>query len=396
MKIIQLITINTVMNNIGLIVYGRFPTEKAYGSHLIDTANGFLQNGCKVTIFFSETSNKKTLMETPEDYYSSKKINFVKIKNYDFTKHTVYQLFPNILQKLLWTIGAYFWSKKLTLYIKNIDTLWSTNPNLLIRHTSTNKTIIYEKHGAGKFFQKFIVKKLAKYNNVFFVGTSKTSFEELSKLQRDRTVFLTNGVDLREYINTEKEEPNEKLNIGYIGMLETYGKDKGVKDAFMELKKIALEKECKLTLIGGPEVKVNEIIQEFNNTNIEIFHKYKIPKNEVAFYMKKLDIGIVPYPDELHMSKYASPMKIFEYAAANAVILSSDIQSNKELNDTGLGIVYFQAGNYKDFNEKVSNLIDDKKLRETLIENSKNNIEKYSIKNRIELLINFCVRSSIG
>ena len=52
MKIIQLITMNIVMKNIGLIVYGRFPTEKAYGSHIIDTANGFLQNECKVTIFF--------------------------------------------------------------------------------------------------------------------------------------------------------------------------------------------------------------------------------------------------------------------------------------------------------------------------------------------------------
>ena len=46
------------MKNIGLIVYGRFPTEKAYGSHLIDTANGFLQNGLNVHIFYSQTANK--------------------------------------------------------------------------------------------------------------------------------------------------------------------------------------------------------------------------------------------------------------------------------------------------------------------------------------------------
>ena len=238
MKIIQLITMNIVMKNIGLIVYGRFPTEKAYGSHIIDTANGFLQNECKVTIFFSETSNKKTLTETPEEYYSSKDINFVKIKNYDFTKHEVYQLLPKILQKLLWTLGAYFWSKKLTRYIQNIDTLWSTNPNLLIRHASTNKIIIYEKHGVGKFIQKFVIKKLSRYKNAFFVGTSKTSYEELLKLQKERTVYLTNGVNLNEYIKVKEEQPNERLNIGYIGMLETYGKDKGVKDAFMELKKL--------------------------------------------------------------------------------------------------------------------------------------------------------------
>ena len=43
MKIIQLININLEMKNIGIIVYGRFPTEKAYGSHIIDIANGFLE-----------------------------------------------------------------------------------------------------------------------------------------------------------------------------------------------------------------------------------------------------------------------------------------------------------------------------------------------------------------
>ena len=141
------------MKNIGLIVYGRFPTEKAYGSHLIDIANGFLQNGLNVHIFYSQTSNKKTINENPEIYYQNNKIQFIKVQNYDFTKHIIYRLLPSVLQKTLWTIGAYYWSGKLTSKLKNIVTLWSTNPNTLIKHASSGKTIIYEKHGAGKFIQ---------------------------------------------------------------------------------------------------------------------------------------------------------------------------------------------------------------------------------------------------
>ena len=95
------------MKNIGLIVYGRFPTEKAYGSHLIDTANGFLQNGLNVNIFYSLTSNKKTINESPETYYQNNKVNFIGVKNYDFTKIIIYDFLPNVLQKALWTIGAY-------------------------------------------------------------------------------------------------------------------------------------------------------------------------------------------------------------------------------------------------------------------------------------------------
>ena len=56
MKIIQLISIKFEMKNIGIIVYGRFPTEKAYGSHVIDIADGFLENNCNVNVFYSKTS----------------------------------------------------------------------------------------------------------------------------------------------------------------------------------------------------------------------------------------------------------------------------------------------------------------------------------------------------
>ena len=179
-------------------------------------------------------------------------------------------------------------------------------------------------------------------------------------------------------------------------MLETYGKDKGVKEAFLELKNIAKDYDFKLTLIGGPSEKIDEIVDEFKETNIELFYKYKIPKNQVPKYIKNLDIGIVPYPNEFHMSNYASPLKIFEYAAGSAAILSSDIKSNLELRETQLGITYFKAGDYIDFNKKIKKLILDDDFRNSLIENSKNNIKYYSLKNRIESLINFCVRSSIG
>ena len=49
------------------------------------------------------------------------------------------------------------------------------------------------------------------------------------------------------------------------------------------------------------------------------------------------------------------PIKIFEYAAGSAAILSSDIKSNLELKETQLGITYFRAGDYIDFNKKIKN-----------------------------------------
>ena len=384
------------MKNIALVVYGRFPTERAYGSHIIDTANGFLENGLKVTVLYSKTNNQKSLHINPEEYYKSININFVEVENLDFTKYKLYEFLPKIFQKAFWTIGAYFWSIKLGSYLDGVDTIWSTNPNVLFRYRNKNKTVIYEKHGAGKRFQKYTVKKISKNKNVFFVGTSKTSYKELLALSPDNTIYLTNGVNLNNYNNHKIPKKSNKLNIGYIGMLETYGVDKGVKKAFQELKEISHEFNFKLTLIGGPKNKIDEIVHQFDDSEVELDYKYKIPKNEVPTNIQKLDIGIVPYPDEYHMSNYASPMKIFEYAAGNVVILSSDIKSNLELSETGLGIIYFKAGDFDDFKNKIIDLLKDDTLRSSLINKSEKNIEQFSIKNRIEKLINFCVRSSIG
>lgn len=135
------------MNNIGLVVYGRFPTEKAYGSHLIDTANGFIANGKNVTIFYSKTSNSKTIDEQPSSYYQNSNINYIEVENFDFTKFYLYQVLPNVIQKFLWSLGAYLWSRKLVKHIDEIDILWTTNPNLFLRFKKLDKKLIYEKHG---------------------------------------------------------------------------------------------------------------------------------------------------------------------------------------------------------------------------------------------------------
>ena len=53
----------TEIKNVGILVYGRFPTEKAYGTHIVEVAKAFLSNHKKVTIFYSKTSNKYTISE---------------------------------------------------------------------------------------------------------------------------------------------------------------------------------------------------------------------------------------------------------------------------------------------------------------------------------------------
>ena len=385
----------TEIKNVGILVYGRFPTEKAYGTHIVEVAKAFLSNHKKVTIFYSKTSNKYTIDEDPQTFYDiPPNIELTVLDNFDYTKFRLFSLLPSILKKLMWNLGAFFWAKKIRPNLNDMDLLWSTNPNLLVPQKKLNKLLIYEKHGAAKYLQRLSIVSLSRNTNTVFVSTSKKSHDELKKINNSKTIFLPNGVDLSRYANEVVN--NETINIGYIGMLETYGKGKGVEEAVKTLCDLNLVHKFNLTIIGGPENRIKTIRKICSENNIDAFIKDRVPYSEVPFEMQKLDIGIIPYPDDLHMSLYASPLKFFEYAAAGAAILCSDLKSHLDLKELNLGVEYFEESNWKDFESKIIRLLDDREYLEQLKVKSKKNIKNYSWEKRFESLMEFSVRSSTG
>ena len=385
----------TEIKNVGILVYGRFPTEKAYGTHIVEVAKAFLSNHKKVTIFYSKTNNKYTINEDPQTFYDiPQNIEVKALDNFDYTNFRLFSLLPSILKKLMWNLGAFFWAKKIRPNLNDMDLLWSTNPNLLVPQKKLNKLLIYEKHGAAKYLQRLSIISLSRNSNAVFVSTSKKSHDELKKINHSKTIFLPNGVDLSRYTNEVVN--NETINIGYIGMLETYGKGKGVEEAVKTLCDLNLVHKFNLTIIGGPKNRIKKIREICSENNIDALIKDRVPYSEVPFEMQKLDIGIIPYPDDLHMSLYASPLKFFEYAAAGAAILCSDLRSHLDLKELNLGVEYFEESNWKDFESKIIRLVEDREYLEKLKVKSKKNIKNYSWEKRFESLMEFSVRSSTG
>ena len=71
-------------NNVAIILYARFPSEMAYGNHVIQVANSFLQNNCSVSIYYPKTYNKKSIQESPENFYKTdRNIQFNCVKNFE-------------------------------------------------------------------------------------------------------------------------------------------------------------------------------------------------------------------------------------------------------------------------------------------------------------------------
>ena len=380
---------------IAIALYARFPTEMAYGNHVIQIAKAFTKNNCEVNIYYPETYNSKTLDVSPEVFYGVlENVKYIMVKNRDITSYKIYDLLPKVLRKLFFSVNTLIWSRKLR-NNNNEQFLWSTNPNILSVAQKFFTNIIYEKHGEAKYIQKISISRLKNNKNALLIGVTKESFKQLSK-NFSKTLYLPNGVD-EELFFPQQTTNGDEITIGYLGMLETYGVDKGVLDAVIKILELNSQYSISTKIIGGPKNKLNEIKTLVSNSRYK--DKYYIDDfvshKDVPSFISQFDIGIVPYPDSKHMSKYASPMKIFEMAACGVPILASNIQSHMELDDLDLGIIYFEHGNFLDFSNKLEMLITSESLRKELSNKSLGNIKNLFWKIRIEKILS-SARSSTG
>lgn len=380
---------------IAIITYARFPSEMAYGNHLIQIANSFIDNGFNVSIYYPKTYNTKTIDERPEKYYGVKRgIAFKEINNFDITSYSIYNFLPSFLKKIIYSLNTFIWSVRLKKYFDGENYVWSTNPNILLIVKKFFDITIYEKHGVARFIQKFSISKLKKDKNVYLIAVTKQSLNDLNK-SINKPLYLPNGVD-RELFKPVVSK-NEIIKIGYIGFLETYGIDKGVLSSVKEIAEINNKVITNTLIVGGPKKKLDEItdyiekINQKENFTIKDF----VPHTKVPELISNLNIGIVPYPNDEHMSLYASPLKIFEFASCGIPVLLSNIKSHLELAELDLGLEFFQHDDFNDFRNKLESLILNDELRTELSKKSLKNIDKLSWSSRTKKII-ASVRSSTG
>ena len=374
-------------NKVALITFARFPSEMAYGVHLVQIANSFRENNYGVNIYYPRTYNSKTIYTNPKDYYRvTNDIEFIEVNNIDITSFRIYDLMPNLIKKTLYSINTFIWAKRVSKNLNEETYLWSTNPNLVLSLKKFFKACFYEKHGEAKFIQKFSLSRLKKDKNVVLVGITKKSVDDMAN-GVNKPIYLPLGVNNKIFFPSNTS--NNSLTIGYVGLLETHGIDKGVLDACKEIVKINTISPTKTVIVGGPVSKLNEIksFVDDNNQgdNFEILDF--VPHEMVPSIVSSFDIGIVPYPNDKHFNLYASPMKIFELAACGIPVLASNIQGHLELEELNLGIVYFQHDNLDDFKNELEKLIKDKNLRKYLRNKSLENIDKLSFINRTKAML---------
>lgn len=176
--------------------------------------------------------------------------------------------------------------------------------------------LVYQRHAA-----------LLKDERVIVVATSDLLFEDVARHRSRNFLLSTNGVDLQHWRLAKGEPPadlkpvlNGKLIVGYHGALAKW-------IDYDLLRTIADEGSYELVLIGF------EHDREFAESGLKDHPRVHFLGSKTYFqlntYAVHYDIAILPFKS-INLTQSVSPVKIFEYMAAQKPIVTTDLRECKK------------------------------------------------------------------
>ncbi len=352
------------MREINYITFSSIPSPLPSSLQIIKTCESLSKFNYNVTLIKPGTGNKKFSIKK---YYGlSQNVN---IKEFIYFKK-----FPKGLEFYLYCFACLFFilKKKKSLTI-------TRNYFVCYLLLLFNQKVILEIHHDTKIegrITKFILKYLNFFNNnnliniVAISNAVKNLFINKYKVISKKITVLPSGSSIK--INyLAKLNNNKRIKIGYFGSISP---SKGI-NTLIKLSKIDPENDY--YIFGGNKQSISRI--KIVNTNKNLFINESIPYVVLPKMMLKMDILVLPYSKIIKsagevddISKYTSPLKLFDYLAVGKMIISSDLKVLKEVINSKNAFFVSNYENIYEWKKKIS-MAKNNKMKISII--SKNNFK---------------------
>ncbi len=366
----------------------KLPSQNSKSVHVMKMAQAFKKEGHNVTLF-----TKGNVNATPEDLFQ--------IYNID-TTFEIKIINEGTLPILS---NARLISAANIEYQNNTpDIIYGHDAIALALHAKKANSIIYEAHKLPlRPTDRIALSSLLKQDNLKgIIAISDILKQELLKqypeLDPEDIFVAHDGADLIDHIKDKANKLNALkgrkggFNIGYAGSLHP-GKGMAL------ISRIAkIRPEYDFHILGGTLKQVQHLQTKNKYKNIH-FYGFR-DHSEIPSYLKSFDICIAPYQHRAliktgrNTSRWISPMKIFEYMAAQKPIICSDLPVIHEILQHKYHAILPPASNEYKWAVAMDYIKENPDIGQYLAKNAYNSLkEKYTWDKRAAAILDFSINN---
>lgn len=313
----------------------RFPTEKAHGLQIAKMCEAFTMLGRRVTLVVPD--RQTPIAETPERYYGVK-------QTYPIVRLPIFDAFAVSWMPRLLAFALVEWGflravqRWADLAEWRASAVFTRDQFLVKRLFGKVGTLLFEAHDVSPAFFR-LHKRMARAADVI-VTTNAWKAEEMKRQWgmrlRGRMVIAPNGIDLAPYERQpSKEEARRGLGwdvqtryIVYAGGFYAWKGVYTLADA-----SFFLPPNIRVAMIGGTKEDFTAMQDYVRDRHLDRVDLYPhASRSEVLVYASAADALVIPNSGKSWNSRYTtSPIKLWEYLAAQRPVVVSDLPSMREL-----------------------------------------------------------------
>lgn len=263
-------------------------------------------------------------------------------------------------------VGGYFATRKLHKFLKT-DCCFVRNPAFLNVPLKHNIPTVFEAHASfihknpawNALWMRNLLRNSRHPKLIKFIGISKalTDFWVKTGVPKEKVLALHDSVDAQAYSTVYNRKPmrrilglpaNRKMVV-YAGSLY---KDRGI-ESILDLTEIF--EDVLFVVVGGPEDKKNlyrEMCERRGISNM-LFTGY-VPHQNVRKYLFAADVLLMIWSRRVPWINYCSPLKLFEYMAAERVIVGHAFPTILEVLKDGEHAYLADPDSFDDLRKKTA------------------------------------------
>ncbi|PCJ97031.1 MAG: hypothetical protein COA45_10445 [Zetaproteobacteria bacterium] len=364
----------------------KLPSQNAQSIHSMKMAQAFSRAGHDITLFAKGMNNAAS-----DDIFSI--YNTEKIFKLYLSSH-LNMPFISDAKRLLTFAGK-------IARLGKPDLVYGHDPLELALLATRNTPIVFEAHNIPSLSSHcWAFSKLLKQGNlraiVVVSDILKQEFlKKYSEIEPEDIFVAHDGADLIRHIVSGDNDTNilkgrrDALNIGYTGSLAP---GKGIA---LITRIASIRPEYDFHIIGGKQKQVQRL-ETANTLKNLYFYGYR-DHAEMPSYLDAFDITVAPYQHRAliktghNMSRWISPMKIFEYMAAQKPIICSDLPTIHEILEHEHNALLLPASSEHKWGEAIDMIKENPDEGARLARNAYNNLkEKYTWDKRAQAITELC------